>query len=180
MSRKLGRGETPLRITELLKEEIKKKSQNAISRDSRVAVALINRYLKGIGEPTTATLEKLAMYFGVSILKLRGDSVFDQMTSPDYYLKLTATIDVFLELALISKLLEKNRSFLLAAVSMAKMITQMPVELKETYDKKYIAEMQKRANDVIEKYSSVDLFERYTPPPSKPKARTRTKKNKEY
>jgi transcriptional regulator with XRE-family HTH domain len=72
MSRKLGRGETPLRITELLKEEIKKKSQNAISRDSRVAVALINRYLKGIGEPTTATLEKLAMYFKRSVSYLRG------------------------------------------------------------------------------------------------------------
>lgn len=32
--------------------------------------AIEQNYLKGIGEPTTASLEKLADYFGVSVVEL--------------------------------------------------------------------------------------------------------------
>ncbi|MBW4056794.1 MAG: helix-turn-helix transcriptional regulator [Proteobacteria bacterium] len=35
-------------------------------------LAAIGRYLKGIGEPTTATLQKLADYFKVPVWELRG------------------------------------------------------------------------------------------------------------
>ena len=47
---------------------------NGFARASEISPALITRYLQGkIGEPTTATLQKLADYFGVSVSYLRGE-----------------------------------------------------------------------------------------------------------
>jgi len=68
-----GRGKTPQLVVDLLKKAVAEKSQSAVSKETELGLAVINRYLRGIGEPTYATLEKLARYFGVSVVELRGD-----------------------------------------------------------------------------------------------------------
>ena len=71
--RKRGEGVTPERVVRLVGEAVAEKSQSAVARESRVALLTIQRCLKGIGEPTTATLEKLSDYFKVSVPWLRGE-----------------------------------------------------------------------------------------------------------
>ena len=73
MARERGRGVTPPRVVELLKKEVSEKSILAVSNATGLGLAAIGRYLKGIGEPTTASLQKLANYFKVSVPWLRGD-----------------------------------------------------------------------------------------------------------
>jgi transcriptional regulator with XRE-family HTH domain len=74
MVRERGSGKTPARVIELLKKEVSEKSLLAVSKSTGLGLAAIGRYLKGIGEPTTATLEKLADYFKVSVQELRGEN----------------------------------------------------------------------------------------------------------
>jgi len=71
--RRSGRGKTPDKVVELLKEAVDKTSQLAMSKNLGVGVASINRYINGIGEPTQETLEKLANYFNVTVSYLRGE-----------------------------------------------------------------------------------------------------------
>jgi len=73
MARERGSGITPPRVVELLKKEVSDKSMLAVSKTTGLGLAAIGRYLKGIGEPTTATLQKLADYFGVTVAWLRGE-----------------------------------------------------------------------------------------------------------
>lgn len=74
MTRETGSGITPKRLIDLINEEVKTKSLNSISKTSGVGISALHRYQRGIGEPTTATLKKLADYFGVSVSWLRGYS----------------------------------------------------------------------------------------------------------
>ncbi len=69
-----GGGVTYPRVVELLKAEVAKKGQRAVSRESGIALLSVQRYIKGIGEPSQATLQKLAAYFGKSVAWLRGES----------------------------------------------------------------------------------------------------------
>ena len=66
------RSKTPERVTELLKKAVEDSSQNAVARETGITQSAVHRYMKGIGEPSQATLEKLAAYFGVSVPWLRG------------------------------------------------------------------------------------------------------------
>jgi|GEM_PF-6322940 len=68
-----GGGSTYPEVVRLLKESVAQKGQRAVARESGVALLSIQRYLKGVGEPTTATLQKLADYFEVSVAYLRGE-----------------------------------------------------------------------------------------------------------
>jgi transcriptional regulator with XRE-family HTH domain len=83
MVRERGSGVTPPRVVELLKEAVDKKSMLAVSKETGLGLAAIGRYLKGIGEPTTATLEKLALYFKRSVPWLRGESRYAPLTRDD-------------------------------------------------------------------------------------------------
>lgn len=74
MTRERGSGITPPRVVVLLKEQVSEKSILAVSRSTGIGLAAISRYLKGVGEPTTATLKKLAAYFNVSVEYLRKES----------------------------------------------------------------------------------------------------------
>lgn len=67
-----GGGATYPEVVRLLKEKVAQKGQRTVSRETGIALLSIQRYLKGQGEPTTATLQKLADYFGVSVAYLRG------------------------------------------------------------------------------------------------------------
>lgn len=71
MSQGAGTGKTPGRVVELLRAAVAESSQSALARATGVNQAAIGRYLKGVGEPNTATLEKLGAYFGKSVGWLR-------------------------------------------------------------------------------------------------------------
>ena len=73
MVRERGSGVTPERVIELLKKEVSETSMLAVSHSTGLGLAAIGRYLKGIGEPTTATLQKLADHFGTTVPYLRGE-----------------------------------------------------------------------------------------------------------
>jgi len=73
--RTLGGRITPTNLVNLLNEVIPKKGLLIIAAESNVGKSALFRYQKGIGEPTTATLEKLAAYFKVSVGWLRGGIV---------------------------------------------------------------------------------------------------------
>jgi len=71
--RERGSGVTPPIVVELLKNAVSEKSMLAVSKSTGLGLAAIGRYLKGVGEPTTATLQKLSDYFGVTVAQLRGE-----------------------------------------------------------------------------------------------------------
>ena len=68
-----GGGKTPERVAQLMKEAVDMSSQSAVARETGITQSAVHRYMKGIGEPSQATLEKLAAYFGVSVPWLRGE-----------------------------------------------------------------------------------------------------------
>jgi len=76
MVRERGSGETPTRVVEELKKAVAATSQLEVSKKTGIGQAAINRYLKGIGEPTTATLEKISILTGISVAELRGEKRF--------------------------------------------------------------------------------------------------------
>jgi len=71
--RERGSSKTPERVIELLKEEINKIGLLKLENATGVGKSALSRYSKGIGEPTTATLERLSAYFGKSVAWLRGE-----------------------------------------------------------------------------------------------------------
>ncbi len=70
-----GSGKTPERLVNLLKDAVSKSNQSKVASETGLTRLTLQNYLKGIGEPTTATLEKLGGYFGVSVAWLRGEDV---------------------------------------------------------------------------------------------------------
>lgn len=68
-----GGGKTPQKIVELLTEAVKNSSQSHIAKETGLTRLSVQRYLKGIGEPSVATLDKLSTYFKVSPAELMGD-----------------------------------------------------------------------------------------------------------
>jgi transcriptional regulator with XRE-family HTH domain len=90
-----GGGKTPPRVSELLINKVSTSSQAAVSRDTGLTRQTIQRYMAGIGEPSNATLQKLADYFNITIQELRGVDAIEltistQKISVDYNLvKLT-------------------------------------------------------------------------------------------
>lgn len=87
MVRERGSGVTPPRVVELLTKEVSEKSMLAVSKATGIGLAAIGRYLKGVGEPTTKTLQKLAEYFKVSVPWLRGD-ILIKYEDESYHYKL--------------------------------------------------------------------------------------------
>lgn len=100
-----GGGKTPERIVEGLNKVIAEKSVRRVSKETGIAISAISRYTQGVGEPTTATLEKLATYFGVSVAWLRGDLLateggmldFNKVNSGRFLLKDLKTIQDVIE-----------------------------------------------------------------------------------
>ena len=72
MARGRGGGKTPENLVRLLSNAVANSNKAAVARDLGIGVAAVHRYLKGIGEPSDDTLQKLAVYFGVSVPWLRG------------------------------------------------------------------------------------------------------------
>lgn len=67
-------GKTPERVVQLLQKEIPGKiSRNKFCIQTGINQNSIDKYMAGITEPTTASLQKLSDYFRVSVEWLRGD-----------------------------------------------------------------------------------------------------------
>jgi transcriptional regulator with XRE-family HTH domain len=64
---------TPQKLIELLSVAVSRSSQSAVARATGLTQSAVGRYIKGVGEPTSVTLQKLADYFGVSVAYLRGE-----------------------------------------------------------------------------------------------------------
>ncbi|SJZ35922.1 Helix-turn-helix [Trichlorobacter thiogenes] len=79
-ARPAGGGVTPERVVKLLREEVAKTSQAATARATGLTLRGVQNYLKGIGDPTTATLQKLADYFGKSVAYLRGEETENRIS----------------------------------------------------------------------------------------------------
>lgn len=47
---------------------------NQFSIKSGIHASIIGRYMKGITEPTEATLKKFSSYFGIPVVELRGEA----------------------------------------------------------------------------------------------------------
>lgn len=77
MARETGSGKTQQRVIDELNKKLLEVSLNAISKATGVGVSALHRYQRGIGEPTTATLEKLAKYFKKPVWWLREEILFD-------------------------------------------------------------------------------------------------------
>jgi len=75
-----GGGKTPERVVQLIKDEIAKNGQNATARAIGLPLYSIQKYMKGVAEPSQATLDKLAGYFEKSVAWLRGSGL--QRTKP--------------------------------------------------------------------------------------------------
>ncbi|WP_224984044.1 helix-turn-helix domain-containing protein [Geomonas agri] len=74
MGKGRGGGKTPTRVVELLKQAVEGSSQVAVANATGLTRLTVQRYLKGIGEPSQETLGKLASYFKVSVGELRGEA----------------------------------------------------------------------------------------------------------
>ena len=80
MVRGRGGSQAPSRVVELLRNAIAEKGQSLVEKETGLSHSMISRYKRGIGEPTQATLEKLAGYFGVTVTWLRSEKTgFDDL-----------------------------------------------------------------------------------------------------
>ncbi len=59
-----GNGVTPKWFTNTIKELVDMSNMNAVSKATGIGVSAIFRYLKGEGEPTTDTIQRIANYTG--------------------------------------------------------------------------------------------------------------------
>lgn len=62
------------RVVELIKGGVEKLGVRGLARAVGISPAIITRYTQGkVGEPSQATLQKLAVYFVVTVAHLRGE-----------------------------------------------------------------------------------------------------------
>lgn len=74
-----GGGKTPDKVRQLLGDAVSQSSQAAVAKETGLTRQTVQRYLQGIGEPSGATLQKLADYFDVPVYWLRGDFVAEHL-----------------------------------------------------------------------------------------------------
>lgn len=135
------------------------------------AQKVIVKYQKAL---ETADEETRACLLSSDLRRLTGENNFyDLTTASEYYARLTSTFDIIFGLSLTSKHAHENKLFLSAAVSLAKLVRDMPQEFKDIYDSDYINELSKMARDVIKKFSADKLLERFKQPTATPKLRNK-------
>lgn len=74
LARGRGGGVTPRRVVFLLADAVSKSSQSQVAKATGLTRLTVQRYLKGIGEPSRDTLEKLGRYFNKSLPWLLGQT----------------------------------------------------------------------------------------------------------
>lgn len=86
-----GLGITPERVKLLVTEAVKAESQYAVAKKTGLALSVIQAILKGDREPSTGTLQKLSLFFGIPVHELRGENkIWEEIHSklPDNYKEL--------------------------------------------------------------------------------------------
>lgn len=133
------------------------------------AQKIINKYQKSL---EAADEETRACLLSIDLRNLtEKNNFYDLTTASDYYARLTSTFDIVFGLSLTSKYAHENKLFLSVAVSLAKLVRDMPQEFKDIYDADYINELSDMARDVIKKFSADKLLERFKQPAATPKLR---------
>jgi len=130
------------------------------------AQKVIEKYHKAL---ETADDETKAFFLSQDAWQTSNGNFYDLVTTPDYFTRLTATFDSILSLALKSKQAQQNKMFLAVAVSLAKLLRDIPSELSGIYDHEYMQDLQKLSRNVLKEIDSEHLMERWTPPSIKPK-----------
>lgn len=154
MTKNTSSGKTPEKITELLREAVAKKGQSAVARESGIALYSVQRYLKGIGEPTTKTLKRLADYFEISVFELRGDeTVIDDMYTKSFipvsmYMCLIDLFETHIDRLLTVESASKNKDYVSAVVDMAVVISEWYREFAYPGDKK----IKEKSDTILKKF----------------------------
>lgn len=155
MGRGRGSSKTPDVLVKLLKDAVSRKSQSAVSRETGIGLAVINRYVRGIGEPTSKNLKILSDYFDVPVFELRGekDTLDDRHISKNRLLELVYftfedLLERHLDKALALTLDESNRDFIEAAYDIASLTSGWYQELSRPSNR----QLEDKARAVIEKF----------------------------
>lgn len=167
MAKGRGGGKTPKRVTELLKKAVAEKSQSAVARESGLVLLTVQRYLKGLGEPTNESMQKLSKYFDVSVAWLRGEIIgeYDSEKLAFGRAKILSMLNDTEKSKLITELNEfwlyklSNSLYSLDTKRLQHVKTMLEDLLKETTTetKEQIAERLKLAE--VERKRRADLFE---------------------
>ncbi len=154
-----GRGckKTPERVIGLLQKEVTRTSQAATARATGLTLQTVQRYIQGIGEPTTATLEKLAAYFGVSVAWLRGEAPDTDLfknyawhAGYDMWAITLSSVEVVLSDALQSReSILKDNQLLTTAIDTAAKILNMSDEVVKLFHPEHLKEVQELAREVL-------------------------------
>jgi transcriptional regulator with XRE-family HTH domain len=144
-----GGGKTPPLVVDLLKKAVTEKSQYAVSKETGLGLATINSYLKGVGEPTNATLEKLAVYFKVSAVVLRSEvNSYDPEVSSTVLDSIESALVTVLKM-LITTDQEISNTFYASALASACKIVSASNALTSILNPDHLSEVQTVAKVVI-------------------------------
>jgi transcriptional regulator with XRE-family HTH domain len=162
-----GGGKTPSMVVELLKRKVEEKSQYAVSKETGLGLATINSYLKGIGEPTTKTLEKLADYFGVSVSVLRGEGLLSEKKLTEYTgLTFDVNVNAYTKFVFFTQqefdaaledtgFFGTNIHFIHSTVDRANALLQLPEDFYNNIHPKIWLTLTQKANAIIAKYKDM-------------------------
>lgn len=89
-----------------MRDEVAKTSQAATARATGLTLRGVQNYLKGIGEPTQSSLEKLSAYFNVSVAWLRGGSAIELLGKSIEGLPEEARIEKILDLNMMETVID--------------------------------------------------------------------------
>lgn len=160
MAKGSGSGKTPERLFELLNKAVAEKSQSAVSRETGLGLAAINRYVKGVGEPTTKTLQIFADYFGVGVAELRGEeSVWKNNTQwPEDSDSLLNIFNQIISLfAIVLKEENVEEKIIAAALVSAISIRILPAAVESRIQIDDLRYIKKLATEVYEKFGGYNF-----------------------
>lgn len=148
------KNKTPELVVELLKTAVEMKGQSGVARETGLTQSAIHRYLKGIGEPSTRTMQRLADYFGVSVWHLRGES------GGFFWVKEIDITDKILNISIthFNSLIENDYRtigeffYIGVVLSLATLTLEIPAAASTKEKSESILMVHKMAKEVIEKY----------------------------
>lgn len=140
-----GGGKTPEKVVELVRKAVAEKSLRAVSKETGVGIAALSRYSQGIGEPSRATLEKLAGYFAVSVPFLRGEQAHPAKNTNENSLALVlASIDLDLFKREKNSIMGKGTQNLFRDIAL--LILSLP---EGYYDEKLLSNCKEIAREIV-------------------------------
>lgn len=170
MAKGSGSGKTPAILVEYINKAIAEKGQKTFELEVGLSTSMISRYKRGIGEPTAATLQKFADYFGVSVSALQGINVFDNLPVVyNFTDRFLITADYYFNETIkhIDSLDESFEIWYLGVVfSMARIVIDMPEEMCSQAKHADLPTVKEKAVKVIEVCAAFftglgDLFPEY-------------------